>query len=76
MPRSGADLGPDLTHVVRHRPGIPQYEVGHRAALASLERAVAAQPGLHVTGWAYRGVGVTNLATEAVRVADAIVAAR
>ncbi|HEY5889037.1 MAG TPA: hypothetical protein VIT24_14965, partial [Acidimicrobiales bacterium] len=67
---------PELAHVIRHHPGIPQYEVGHGPVLAALDTAVATRPGLHLTGWAYRGVGVTNLATDAVRVADAIVAAR
>ena len=72
----GFEPAPELAHVIRHRPGIPQYEVGHGPALAALDAAVATRPGLHLTGWAYRGVGVTNLATDAVRVADAIVAAR
>ncbi len=72
----GFEPAPELAHVIRHRPGIPQYEVGHGTALAALDAAVATRPGLHLTGWAYRGVGVTNLATDAVRVADAIVAAR
>jgi oxygen-dependent protoporphyrinogen oxidase len=71
----GSEPDPELAHVVRHRPGIPQYEVGHAAAVATLAAAVAARPGLHVTGWAHRGVGVANLATDAVRVADDIVAA-
>jgi oxygen-dependent protoporphyrinogen oxidase len=72
----GGEPDPELAHVVRHRPGIPQYVVGHAAALTAPAGAVAARPGLHVTGWAYRGVGVANLATDAVRVADAVVAAR
>jgi oxygen-dependent protoporphyrinogen oxidase len=72
----GFEPAPELAHVIRHRPGIPQYEVGHGPALAALDAAVATRPGLHLTGWAYRGVGVTNLATDAVRVADAIVAVR
>jgi oxygen-dependent protoporphyrinogen oxidase len=72
----GFEPAPELAHVIRHRPGIPQYEVGHGPAVAALDAAVATRPGLHLTGWAYRGVGVTNLATDAVRVADAIVAVR
>ncbi len=72
----GREPALELAHVIRHRPGIPQYEVGHGTALAALGRAVAGRRGLQLTGWAYRGVGVTNLATDAVRVADAVVAAR
>lgn len=68
----GVRLVPDVIEVVRHRPGIPQYEVGHRRWLAAIDRLLAAAPGLHLTGWAYRGVGIANLATDAVRVADAM----
>ncbi|HEX6301046.1 MAG TPA: protoporphyrinogen oxidase [Acidimicrobiia bacterium] len=68
----GVRLVPDVIEVVRHRPGIPQYEVGHRRWLAGVERLLAAEPGLHLTGWGYRGVGIANLATDAVRVADAV----
>jgi oxygen-dependent protoporphyrinogen oxidase len=66
------DLAPDFTHVIRHRPGIPQYEVGHSAWLSTLDRLTADRPGLHLTGWAYRGVGLTHLATDAVRIAAEI----
>jgi oxygen-dependent protoporphyrinogen oxidase len=66
------DLAPDFTHVIQHRPGIPQYEVGHSAWLSTLDRLTADRPGLHLTGWAYRGVGLTHLATDAVRIAAEI----
>lgn len=68
----GVRLAPELVEVVRHRPGIPQYEVGHRRWLARVERLLAAAPGLYLTGWGYRGVGIANLATDAARVADAV----
>lgn len=68
----GVRLVPDVVEVVRHLPGIPQYEVGHRRWLEQLERLLAAAPGLYLTGWGYRGVGVASLATDAVRVADAV----
>ncbi len=68
----GRDLDPTMTRIIRHRPGIPQYDVGHTAWLAEVDRLVVAQPGLHLTGWAYRGVGVSHLATDAVRIADAV----
>lgn len=68
----GVRLAPDVKVAVRHRPGIPQYEVGHLRWLAGIERLLAAAPGLYLTGWGYRGVGVADLATDAVRVADDI----
>ena len=66
----GRDLEAWFTHVVRHFPGIPQYRIGHGDWLARVDEATPA--GLHLTGWGYRGVGVGNLATDAVRVAGAI----
>jgi len=68
----GADIAPTFTEIVRHIPGIPQYEVGHIAWLARLKRTLADRPGLYLTGWGYRGVGVTHLASEAAMVARAV----
>ena len=68
----GRDLQPSSVMAVRHLPGIPQPEIGHGDWLADLERLVSDRPGLHLTGWGYRGVGVTHLATDAVRVAGAV----
>lgn len=65
----GVDLAPEMTRVIRHHPGIPQYEVGHSGWLATLDRMAGAHPGLHLSGWAYRGVGLAHLATDAVRIA-------
>lgn len=57
----------DMSHVVRHHPGIPQYTAGRRHMVARLRDALPA--GLDVCGWAYDGVGVTHLATAAHRLA-------
>ena len=58
----------EMSHVVRHRPGIPQF-TGER--LAMLERLRAQLPsGLETAGWAYDGVGVSHLASAAVRRAE------
>jgi protoporphyrinogen/coproporphyrinogen III oxidase len=68
----GNDLQPRFTRVVRHPVGIPQYEVGHQAWLERVEAALP--PGVHVTGWGYRGAGVAHLASDAVRVAGMVAA--
>lgn len=68
----GAEIAPSFTEIVRHVPGIPQYDVGHLSWLSNLQRIVGESPGLHLTGWGYRGVGVAQLATDAVRVARAV----
>ncbi len=66
----GVVVQPSWTHVIRHSPGIPQYEVGHPAWLDRLGKATP--PGLHLAGWAYQGIGVSSLAQHAARLADAV----
>ncbi len=61
---------PSFVHLIRHRIGIPQYEPGHGAWLAELESL--GRPGLHLTGWGYRGVGVGHVAADATRIATEI----
>jgi oxygen-dependent protoporphyrinogen oxidase len=68
----GVPIQPSWTRVVRHEPGIPQYQVGHPAWLDRLGVATATFPGLHLAGWAYRGIGVTSLAQDASLLADQI----
>jgi len=60
---------------VVHAPwpkGIPQYELGHRERVRAAEEALAAHPGLHLTGNAYRGVGLNDTVRDARRVAEAV----
>ena len=68
----GANLDVGFAEVIRHSPGIPQYDVGHGQWLASLQELLSANPGLHLTGWGYRGVGASQLATDAAKVAEAV----
>lgn len=68
----GHDLDAEWVKVVRHLPGIPQYERGHLARMRAIQRELAATPGLHLGGWWYRGIGVSQQAAEAVRVAAAV----
>lgn len=66
------DLDVTFTEVIRHRHGIPQYVIGHRRWLASVESATCES--MHLTGWGYRGVGMAHLATDALRIAETITA--
>jgi protoporphyrinogen/coproporphyrinogen III oxidase len=66
----GVELDPTFVEIVRHRRGIPQYEPGHMQWLEQVDALVAARPGLALTGWGYRGVGVAQLASDARAIAS------
>jgi len=68
----GVPVQPTWTRVVRQMPGIPQYTVGHVAWMNDIDERLTAHPGLHLAGWGYRGIGVSGLGIDAVRLADAI----
>ena len=69
---TGLTATPELTEVVRWPRGIPQYTVGHLERLASMDERLKRWPGLHLTGNAYRGVGVNDCIRDATRLADAL----
>jgi oxygen-dependent protoporphyrinogen oxidase len=68
----GARLDPTLVEIVHHLPGIPQYGVGHVEWLEAIDEMLTRSPGLHIAGWSYRGVGVSQLAADAVRIAEKV----
>ncbi|MHB8794183.1 MAG: protoporphyrinogen oxidase [Candidatus Nanopelagicales bacterium] len=51
---------------------MPQYVVGHADRLDRIDAAVARHPGLHLTGAAYRGVGLAGCVAQGFAVATAI----
>ncbi len=55
---TGITAEPLDTVVARWGGGLPQYAPGHVDAVAALERAVAAEPGLAVAGALLHGIGV------------------
>jgi oxygen-dependent protoporphyrinogen oxidase len=55
---AGITAAPVAVHVQRWGGGLPQYAVGHLDRVRAIEDAVAAVPGLAVTGAALHGVGV------------------
>jgi protoporphyrinogen/coproporphyrinogen III oxidase len=60
----GAALGitapPVLTRLHRWPAAMPQYRVGHLTRVETIERVLAALPGLALAGAAYRGVGIAD----------------
>jgi oxygen-dependent protoporphyrinogen oxidase len=72
----GLASGPERTWVIKHEAAIPQYTVGHLALLLDLDKRLAALPGLHLTGNAYRGVSVSSIAEDAERTAARVMTPR
>ena len=78
----GAELGalagirgtPVHTEVHRFPAGMPQYTVGHLGRVERIRRALAACPGLAVTGAPYGGVGIPDCIADALTTARAILA--
>lgn len=66
----GGDPHPELVHIVRHAEAIPQYTLGHASRVATIQRGVAAVPGLYLLGNGYSGVAVNACVTEATRLAQ------
>jgi len=60
--------------VQRWPQGMPQYTVGHAARLTDIDQALLDVPGLHLTGAAYRGVGLAGCVAQAQKLAHHIAA--
>jgi oxygen-dependent protoporphyrinogen oxidase len=56
----GITATPVITKAYRWNKSNPQYEVGHRALIAEVERLSESHPGLHLAGAAYRGSGIPD----------------
>ncbi|MBI2244229.1 MAG: protoporphyrinogen oxidase [Nocardioides sp.] len=72
----GVTADPVESLVQRWPRAMPQYVVGHAARLAALDTALAAAPGLLVTGAAYRGVGLAGCVAQADATAASLLAAQ
>ncbi len=66
----GITAEPVLTRVFRWPAAMPQYHVGHLARIDTIERRLAAHPGLGLAGGAYRGVGIADCVRSAEAAAD------
>lgn len=56
----GVRAEPVLVRVARHPAAMPQYAVGHLTTVETMERRLAALPGLALAGAGYRGVGIAD----------------
>jgi oxygen-dependent protoporphyrinogen oxidase len=65
---------PVHSEVHRYPAGMPQYTVGHLGRVERIRSALAACPGLAVTGAAYGGVGIPDCITDALTTARSVLA--
>jgi oxygen-dependent protoporphyrinogen oxidase len=63
----GITAAPLLARAHRWARAIPQYDLGHLARVARIERGVAARPGLFITGFGLRAIGFSDAAVNAIR---------
>jgi protoporphyrinogen/coproporphyrinogen III oxidase len=56
----GVTAAPMLHRIYRWPDAMPQYTLGHLDRLATIDRRLAAHPGLFLAGAAYRGVGIPD----------------
>lgn len=63
---------PKIVKMYRWKYGIPQYRVGHRKLLDTIERELKAIGGIHVAGNAYYGIGLNDCVKQSHRVAEQI----
>ena len=66
---------PVHAEVHRYPNGMPQYTVGHLRRVERIRRALAACPGLAVTGAAYGGVGIPDCIADALGTARSVLGA-
>lgn len=69
----GLTAGPVDQSIQRWPQAMPQYLVGHAGRLDALKAALRELPGLHLTGAAYRGVGIASCVADAERIARTVV---
>ena len=70
----GVSAAPGTAEVRRWPDSMPQYEVGHLARVAEIERIVAEIPSFAIAGAEYRGVGIPDCVRSGEDAADAIFA--
>ena len=70
----GVIAEPGLVRISRWPASMPQYRVGHLARVDAIERRIAALPGLHLAGAAYRGVGIADCVRSGETAAEALFA--
>jgi oxygen-dependent protoporphyrinogen oxidase len=69
----GIDATPKFAMVHRWPQSMPQYTVGHMERMKKVTR-LSREAGLHLTGNAYRGIGVSDCVRDGQTAATAVIA--
>jgi len=77
-PTLGIRIGakPVFFRAIRHRPGLPQYELGHLERVREIEQASARFSGIHFTGNSYRGPSVSKVVEHAEELSNRVLQLR
>jgi oxygen-dependent protoporphyrinogen oxidase len=70
----GLRAGPSFVHIVRHERGLPQYTLGHKDRVASVDAGEQRYPGLFFHGNAYHNAGVPELVLRSTKLAARVAA--
>ena len=68
----GIEAQPKFVRISRWPRSMAQYTVGHPQRLSEIEARVKSQPGLHLAGNAYEGIGIPDCIRMGKRAAEAI----
>jgi oxygen-dependent protoporphyrinogen oxidase len=66
----GIEGDPVLIKIYRWEKSMPQYLVGHLEKVARIEERTNLQPGLFLTGCAYKGIGISDSVHDAEIIAE------
>ncbi len=68
----GIRAEPYFVRIIRWPRGIPQYTLGHRERLRTIERRLQRYRGLWITGNSIHGVSINSCVSEAERIAESV----
>jgi len=68
----GLKAEPQLARVYRWYKAMPKYTVGHLDRMDLLDRTISINPGIHLIGCSYRGIGIGGCVQEAQIAAEKI----
>ena len=68
----GVSGTPSLSRIYRWKRGIPQFTIGHRDTMVTIEQELQNLGGIFVTGNAYYGIGLNDCVKQSYKVVTAI----